>query len=101
MDREIILSKTAEKQLNILLKYLHTNWSVHTRNKFLLEVEKRLNIIKQNPLSFPKSEIKDNLHKCVITSHTTLYYTFDDHNIFVLTFFNNRQYPGKLEKELE
>ena len=101
MRRQIVLSRTAEKKLDKLFNYLETNWSEKVKLSFISKLEQRLSIVQQKPESFPKSEIKNDLHKCVITRQTTMYYTFDEKDIFVLTVFDNRQNPEKLEAEVK
>ena len=65
--REVIISKTAEKKL-----------------------DKSIEIIRQSPKSFPESEKKAGLHKCVITKQ----------KIIIVTVFNDRLNPLKLKKEI-
>lgn len=101
MNREIVLTRTAVKRLNSLLEYLETACSNKVKLKFISKLEQRLDIVKDKPEAFPLSTVKEGLHKCVITRQTTLYYTFDEKKIYVLTVFDNRQDPNKLEKDLK
>jgi plasmid stabilization system protein ParE len=100
MKREIVITKTAEKRLNDLLEYLEQAWSIKVKLKFISKLEQRLEIVQDKPEAFPSSKVKTGLHKCVITRQTTIYYTFDEQKIYVLTIFDNRQDPNKIEKEL-
>lgn len=101
MQRQVVLSKTAEIKLDKLLTYLETNWSENVKLRFISKLEHRLNIVRQKPEAFPKSEIKMGLCKCVITRQTTMYYTFDENVVYLLTIFDNRQDPDKLKEELK
>ena len=101
MTRQVILSQTAAKKIDNLLTYLETNWSENVKLKFISKLEYRISIVRQKPEAFPKSKIKKGLHKCVITRQTTIYYTFDEKSINILTIFDNRQSPDKLIEELE
>jgi len=69
--------------------------------RFISKLEHRLNIVRQKPEAFPKSEIKKGLYKCVITRQTTMDYTFDENVIYILTIFDNRQDPSKLKEEVK
>ncbi|MEM9547485.1 MAG: type II toxin-antitoxin system RelE/ParE family toxin [Bacteroidota bacterium] len=100
MQRQVVLSKTAEIKLDNLLTHLKTNWSENVKLRFISKLEHRLNIVRQKPEAFPKSEIKKGLFKCVITRQTTMYYTFDENVIYILTFFDNRQDPSILKEEV-
>jgi plasmid stabilization system protein ParE len=99
MKRKIVLTKTAEKRLNDLLEYLENAWSTKVKLKFISKLEQGLEIVKEKPEAFSVSSVKKGLHKCVITRQTSIYYTFDEQKIYVLTVFDNRQDPNKLEKD--
>ncbi len=101
MQRQVVLSKTAEIKLDKLFIYLETNSSENVKLRFISKLEHRLNIVRQKPEAFPNSEIKKGLYKCVITRQTTLYYTFDENVIYIITIFDNRQDPSKLKEEVE
>ena len=100
MNRKIKLSKTAEKKLTNLFDYLIQNWSVKVKSDFMKKLDKSLNIIKNNPEVFPESIHKKGLRKCVISKQTTLFYRFDHEFIKIVTIFDNRQNPKKLNKEI-
>ena len=101
MKRKIVLTKTAEKRLNDLLEYLENAWSTKAKLKFISKLEQRLEIVKDKPEVFPASTVKKGLHKCVITRQTFIYYNFDEQKIYVLTVFDNRQDPNKLDKDVK
>lgn len=101
MKRTVKLSKTAEIKLEKLLEYLLNNWSLKVQRNFILKLEENLERIKKHPEGFPISEKQQSLHKCVVTKQTTLYYTFTSKSIYIVTIFDNRQQPGKLDKEIK
>ena len=49
------------------------------------------------PLLYPSTLKFPNIRRCLIDKLTTIYFTFDDRNINVLLFFDNRQNPDKLK----
>lgn len=100
MRRKVIISKTAEKKLEALFQYLLEEWSFKVKSDFSKKLEKNINIIRDQPESFPKSEQQSGLRKCVITKQTTLYYEFTDKEVQILTVFDTRQDPEKLKKNL-
>lgn len=101
MGRKIKLSKRTEYKLENLIEYLENEWSTKTKNSFIKKLDKVLDQIKINPNCYPQSQIQNGIHKCVITKQTTIYYRFDDKAIYVITIFDNRQDPKKLEQEIE
>jgi len=100
MSRTVIISKTAEKKLEKLFSYLIAKWSVKVKNEFIQKLNKNIELIKKQPNSFPESEKENGLRKCVITKQTTLYYRFDSKTIKVVTLFDTRQHPNKLNKDI-
>lgn len=100
MSREVIISKTAEKKLALLFDYLIKNWSIKVKNDFISKLDKNIQIIKEQPESFPVSRKKNGLRKCVITKQTSLFYRFDSQKIKVITIFDTRQHPTKFKKDI-
>jgi plasmid stabilization system protein ParE len=91
MGRQVVFTKEAEVTFNKLLDHLHEEFGdsavQNFQNKFLF----RLNAIA----SFPKIGIKEDLQPDVrsysITSHTRLFYTWDDAKIVILAFMDMRK----------
>src|SRR5690606_13598482 len=101
MERKIVLSKTAEKKLQKLFNFLTEEWSEKVKNEFIKKLDFSINSIKNQPESFPESKMQKGLRKCVVTKQTTLYYSFNIKQISILTVFDTRQHPQKLNKELK
>lgn len=69
--------------------------------KIILKIFRKNSNRTTKPEVFPKSNIKSGLYKCVITRQTTMYYTFNEKSIYVLTIFDSRQDPEKLKDEVK
>lgn len=100
MRRKVIISKIAENKLENLFEYLIKHWSLKVKSDFVKKLDKNIEIIREQPESFPESQKEVGLRKCVITKQTTLYYRFSTKQIRVVTIFGNRQNPNKLKKDL-
>lgn len=100
MSRKVIITKTAEKKLNKLFDYLSENWSEKVKKEFIKKLDHNLEIIKNYPEIFPKSDAKPGLHRAVITKQTTIFYRFNSSEIKLVTVFDSRQHPNKLYKHL-
>lgn len=100
MSRIVKFSEVADKNLQNLLEYLIENWSLKVKSDFIKKLDKNIELLKSNPESFPKSNKQPKLYKCVLTKHTTLYYTFNNKEIFIITLFDTRQDPKKIKKDL-
>jgi len=100
MSRKIVLSKRASGKLDKLLEYLETEWSIRIKNNFIKKLDRSLQILKEKPESSPKSDRVNGLYKCVVTKQTTVYYKFDSKKLYVVTIFDTRQDPKRLNKEI-
>ena len=99
----IFLSELAENKFLKLTDFLLENWSLKVRNDFIKKLTSKIQQISDQPESCPKSSEFNNLFKCVITKHTTFYYriNFDQKEIEIITVFDTRQNPNKLEKDIK
>ena len=60
--------------------------------RFIIEVERCLNIIKNNPLAYPV--IKQNVHKAVIIKFPfSILYQIEKDNIYVLAVMHQKRKP--------
>ena len=101
MNRTVVISKLAERKLEKLFEYLTLNWSIKVKNEFITKLDKNISLIKEQPESFPLSEKGKGLRKCVITKQTILFYRFDKEKIKIVTLFDSRQNPKKLNPDLK
>ena len=100
MNRRIKLSATAKKKLSVLLEYLEEEWSAKAKIDFIQKLDKSLNQISRFPNSNPKSTLVKDLHKCVVTRQTILFYKFSENEVFVVTIIDSRRDPDSLRQEL-
>jgi plasmid stabilization system protein ParE len=96
--REIIISTRAQKNITKLFEYLELKWSEKVRKEFAVKLYSAIKIIRNNPESFPKSEINSKYNKCVITKQSTIYYRYNSNQVRVLSLFDTRQSPNKIKK---
>ena len=100
MSRKVVISKTAEKKLEKLFEYLIKEWSVKVKKDFVEKLDSSIEIIKNQPEIFPESKKGKSLRKCVITKQTTLYYRYNSKQINIVTLFDTKQNPNKLDKKI-
>jgi plasmid stabilization system protein ParE len=101
MKRTIIFSKNAEKSLFELFEYLEIKWSKKVKDKFISNLDKVIYLIQIEPETFPKSELNKNYRKCVLSKQTTIYYKFNTKRIEIIAFFDTRQNPNKIKKDIK
>ena len=87
----------ANNNLDRIINYLEQNWSNKDIVNFFKKLEKRIEIIKQYPQIFPKSQILKNVHCSVLTKQITIYYSVENEIIRILSLFDTRQDPSKLK----
>jgi len=95
--KRIIFSKRSKIQLESLLEYLESKFSILIQQKFITKFDKIILTIQKNPDTFVKSEINNRIRKCVISKQTTLYYSYNANEIRILALFDNRQNPTKIK----
>jgi len=100
LSRKVVISITAEKKLEKLFEYLIKKWSIKVKKDFVEKLDSSIEIIKNQPEIFPESKKGKSLRKCVITKQTTLYYRYNSKRINIVTLFDTRQNPNKLDKEI-
>jgi plasmid stabilization system protein ParE len=97
--RKIVLSKRASKRLEKLLNYLESDWSLSVRNEFIQKLDESLKQIQKFPESCPQTNFVKGLRMLVVTKQTSLFYRFDVKTVTIVTLFDNRMDPDKLQKE--
>jgi hypothetical protein len=97
--RTIIWTETAAKQRRLTLQYwTNRNKSSEYPKKLISVIADQLQIISDNPFIFKQTEI-DSIRESAL-GHFSLYYSFNDKEIIVMAFWDNRQDPEKLIAEL-
>lgn len=82
--------------MKAVFEFIELEFGLNSRVKFANKVNKNLNLIVKNPELFPKSALNNRIHKCVITKQSTLYYTYTIKEIKILSVFDTRQNPLKI-----
>ena len=97
--RTIVWTETAAKQRRKILKYwTERNQSTAFAEKLIEITAKHLKVISKNPEAFKETEF-DNLRESAM-GHFSLYYKITETQIIVMAFWDNRQDPKKLLKEI-
>ena len=99
--RKIIISDFVLDKIKNLLEYIESKWSENVRQKFAQKLYSSVKVIRESPEAFPKSDINKNVHKCVITKQTTIFYKFNSKKIEIIAIFDTRQNPNKIKKDIK
>ena len=95
---KITWSAQAKKDYYKVLDYLHENWGINEVKSFIDKTEQVLKAIKKHPQAFIESPQKKHVRKGLVTKHNSLFYKVKPNKkeIILLTFWDNRQNPKKL-----
>ena len=98
MKREVVITPRAKIEIQNVFDYLESKWNEKTKKKFSNNIKSIINLILENPELFPVSGINKKIRRAVISKQSSLYYHFDNKHIIVLSVFDNRQNPTKINK---
>ncbi len=94
---KVTISERAEQNLDGIIQYLETEWSVRVRDKFLELLRTKIEQIKKMPQMYENSSKKKVIRRCVISKQTSLYYRARKEEIEIITIQDNRRNPRKLK----
>ena len=97
---KIHVSELAAFKIRRLLEYLENEWSREARNNFRKQLMSSIDILRQSPFAFPKSEFHPEVRKPVVSKQSTVFYKVSGDIVFIITIFDNRQDPDQMESEL-
>jgi plasmid stabilization system protein ParE len=88
----------AQDELNEAYNYLEENWTSREIARFSGLLEDKLSLILKFPFIYSASTQKKSVRRCVVSKQSSLYYQVDikTERVVVLSFFDNRQDPNKL-----
>ncbi len=94
---QIIWSDEAEVDYIETLNYwIENNQSDKYALKLMEEVEKKEDLISENPFTGTPSEI-ENVKSVLVDRNFSIYYKINDDTIEILSFWDNRRNPENLE----
>ena len=90
MVKKVSFSTEANERLAGIVEYLINEWSVASAEKFLRNLDHKLDNIKLFPHSYPKLSISSNVRCCVVSKQISIYYRVLEKEIEIVTLFDNR-----------
>lgn len=93
----VAISSRAEKNLEEIISYLETEWSIRVRDKYLSILEQKIKLISESPSIYPASIKRKSIHRCILTKHSILYYKTKGDHIEIITIQDSRRDPKKLK----
>ena len=93
---KLMWSDRALADLKNTIDYLTETWTSKEIRNFAQRLEKRLNLISDNPTLFPQTTRRKNVRKSVLTKHTVIYYKAKSNVVTIVALFDPRQNPKRL-----
>jgi plasmid stabilization system protein ParE len=100
MTKKVIVSPRATKDLEKITEYLVENWDLKVVDDFLKRYKECLDLIVKNPELYAVTRRDKKIRSCVLTKHNMIYFKEFPDRITILTVFDTRQNPKKLNKIL-
>jgi plasmid stabilization system protein ParE len=97
---QIIWSPEADDDFSYILSYLNVKWEIRVAFNFINQLDDIILQIKNNPLQFPVFSNFQNIHRCVMSKHISIFYSIENHSIYILRIFDTRQDPENLKFDL-
>lgn len=95
---KIIWTDRALSDLRSIVTYLEENWTVKEIQKFARLLDLQLNRLIIHPFLFPESNKFKKIRKSFLTRQISIYYRVINSEIQIISLFDNRQNPKKLNK---
>lgn len=95
---KLIWSDEALSNLKNILVYLEENWTQKEIKKFAVLLDRQLIRIQNNPSLFAESSNRSQIRKSVLTKQVSIYYRISENEIHLISLFDNRQNPEKLNR---
>jgi plasmid stabilization system protein ParE len=94
---KVIWTDEAIKNLDSIIDYLISRWTDNEVKNFAKKLERRIDLITKRPQIFPLINKRTDTRRSIISRHITIYYTVSHDYIKIVTLFDTRQDPSKLE----
>lgn len=98
MAKEVILTPIAVADFENVMDYLTHNWGIKVTNNFIRRFDKVIGFLTESPGMFPFFDKRKRIQRCVVTKHNILYFIDSADSVKIITVFDTRQNPEKLEK---
>jgi plasmid stabilization system protein ParE len=85
----IVWSNASKRHYLKTIEYLEDTWGEGVVEGFREKVKKATQLICQSPKTFPYSE-EIAAHKCLVTKHNIIVYTFTEEVVYILAFVDTR-----------
>jgi len=93
MSLKVYYTQPAKETLLVLYTSIQSKFGKRSADKFLLKVEKTVDLISEFPFMFKSSSIDEHVRIGLITKQSSVFYRVTDESITLLFFWDTRQEP--------
>lgn len=93
----VTISQRAEKNLDEIIHYLESEWSISVRDNFLALLKEKIEFIASNPWMYQASKKRKRIRRCVVGSQNIIYYQIKGNEVEIITVQDARRNPRKLK----
>jgi plasmid stabilization system protein ParE len=93
----IVWTEHALEELKQTIEYLEKEWSDKEIQNLAAELEHTLELLAKNPDLFQSSRQRTGVRRAVVATYNNLYYRVLEDAVEIVSFFSNRQNPGKIK----
>lgn len=95
MAYEVIVKKRFTNKVVKILTYLEKEWSNKVAYEFLVKVDRRFNLLKQQPFVGIPSQKISGVRGILITRHNKMYYKVQGEKVIILNLYDSRMHPKR------
>lgn len=95
---KIIWTTRSLTDLKNIITYLEENWTVKDIQNFAHLLDLQLNRLIIHPFLIPELNKYKKIRKSVLTRQISIYYRVNNNKIQIISLFDNRQNPIKINK---
>ncbi|NVJ47224.1 MAG: type II toxin-antitoxin system RelE/ParE family toxin [Cytophagia bacterium] len=96
MILKIVWTDEAEESFDEIFQYLCRKWSLDVAQNFAQRVDDMIKVISEKPRIFKQSRTK-LVYQALVSKQVSLFYLLKDENLILLSFWDNRQDPDKID----
>lgn len=97
MALDVIWAPEAIELLEEIIAYLKKHWSEKVVRSFVQRLDRAIEELQESPDRYKKSLRKPDTHEFKMAPQTTIFYSFDEENLYILLVWPNRKNPELLD----
>ena len=98
MAKTVRISRRAARDVEKITDYLFEKWGSKVVDDFVKRYNECFDLLANNPELYHIVQSDKQIRRCILTQHNVVYFRAFSNKITILTVFDTRQNPKKLNK---